>query len=101
VVLARWGSAAWIVGLFVLTTLPWQLLWGSDRERALLHDDRAYVLAENDTDLLVYDADEGATVRFAPGDVPGLQRMGITGYLFEESAAFESHQPECVSIAFP
>jgi hypothetical protein len=97
VTLARWGSCAWIVFLFVFTAMPWQLLWGSDRERALLDGDRAYVVAEDQAGLLVYNAEEGVTIRYRPQQA-GLRRLGINGYMFEEPAAFRSGQPECAAL---
>ena len=96
--MARWGSAAWIVLLVLIATLPWKLASESDRERVRLDGERAYVLKETDTGLLIYRAESGSTVHYRNDDTRVLERLGIDGYLFEEPEAFESTRPLCESV---
>ena len=87
-----------MVLLVLIATLPWKLVNDSDRERARLNGERAYILNESAAGLLIYRAETGSAIHYPQENVMGLERQGIDGYLFEEPEAFASAEPGCSSI---
>ena len=87
-----------MVLLVLIATLPWKLVNDSDRERALLNGERAYILMETASGLLIYRAESGSTAHYRNDDLTGLERLGIEGYLFEEPDAFASTEVGCSSV---
>ena len=92
---ARWGSMGWMIILVVIMTLPWQLLWKSERPRALLNNERAYILVETEADLVIYNAERRSTEHYRKDEAPELERQNTTGYLFEDQEAFTSSRSGC------
>jgi len=90
---SRWGSLALIFLLLIVATLPWRLLWNSFHERALVDGERAYVLVETDTELVMYHPEANASFRHQKSSLVDLERMGVEGYLFEDIQTFESGEP--------
>lgn len=97
---ARWASLTWLVVLVVIVTLPWRVLWDSDYERARIGGERAYVLVENEREVVAYTPASSSTRVYERGTVE-IDRLGILGYLFEEPEAFESSLPRCDLIVTP
>lgn len=97
--LARWSSAGWLVLLVIAAALPWRVLWNSYYERIRIGDERAYLLDEGAEGLLAYTPSTSSARRFPAAD-PGLERLGVLGYLFEEPEVFESPLPRCSSTQF-
>ena len=89
VTLARWGSLAWIAILVVVMTWPWRLLWDNNHPRALLDGAPAYILLENEAEVVVYMPLTRATQRHPKDDSVALERLGTIGYLFEGTEPFE------------
>jgi hypothetical protein len=95
VALARWAGLAWILGLVLLATAPWRLLWNNERPRALLNGERAYILLERGADVVIYNAERRAT-NLHRGNGPGaLERRDTDGYVFEDAAAFARPHSGC------
>jgi len=100
VAFSRWGSLAWIVGLIVVSTLPWRIM-NADAERLRVDGEPGYLLGETPSELLVFTPDTGfadARDRAAAG---GIVRLGIRGHPFEGAAAFDSGLPWCESFSSP
>jgi len=93
VAFARWASLAWIVGLLVLTTMPWQLLNNLEGERVLLDGRPGYLLRETASELLIFDPELGETVVRPPESSARLQRFDTRGYPFEGLEAFRRRAP--------
>jgi Protein kinase domain len=89
VALARWGSLAWILFLVLIVTAPWRLIWHNDMPRVLAGGERAYILREQDDDLVIYNAERGVTQSYRIGEQPSLDRLGTVGYVFETKEQFE------------
>ena len=85
----RWGTLAWVVFLLILVTLPWRLVYDSTHERALLGGEQAYILMETEDELLLFRAESEITSRHSKGEIPGFQRLGTRGYIFEGPEFFE------------
>jgi hypothetical protein len=98
VAVARWGSIALIALLVLIQSIPWRVLWDPEIERVLVDDERAYLLMETPTDLVVYKPERGFTEVHAKNGPAAIVRKHINGYVFEERAAFDSNQRKCLSI---
>ncbi len=85
----RWGTLAGIGFLLILVTLPWRLVYDSTHERALLGGEQAYILMETEEELLLFRAESEITSRHSKGEIPGFQRLGTRGYIFEGTEFFE------------
>ena len=85
----RWGTLAWIGVLVILVTLPWRLVYDSTHERALLGGEQAYILMETEDELLLFRAESEITSLHSKGEIPGFQRLGTRGYIFEGPEIFE------------
>jgi hypothetical protein len=92
--LARWGGLALICLLALILTAPWRLLW-TESPRAMLNSERYYILRETDANLLLYNARSRITERYRIDEVPQLQRLNTSGYIFEDAEAFASPEPGC------
>jgi hypothetical protein len=90
--LAKWASAAWLVVLVIVATLPWRVLWDSEYPRALIGAERAYVIGEDEGRVLAYTPSSHSVQSYQSDDV---SRLGVIGYLFEEPEVFESSLPGC------
>jgi len=88
VAVARWGSFAWILILVFILTAPWRLLWHNDMPRILVGGERGYILAEGSDDIVIYNAQRGATESFRIAEAPPLVRLGTIGYVFETEEEF-------------
>jgi hypothetical protein len=95
VAMAKWGGLAWVVIIAIVTTMPWRLLWDTYHPRALLDGEQSYILMEMETELLIYTPGTRSTERISGNDTERLQRLGTTGYLFEDSLAFGRQVPGC------
>ena len=89
-----WGSLGWTVILLLMVTLPWRLLHDNDYQRVLVDGERAYILRDNPAELVIYVAGTGSTDRYPTDQYPrdedlGLERLGVDGYVFEGSRAFD------------
>lgn len=93
VALSRWGSLAWIAVLLLISALPWRLVGGSDAERVLFQGERAYVLLENEREVVIYRPESGVTGVHSKDEGLDLKRSGVLGYPFESAAAFERGEP--------
>jgi hypothetical protein len=93
--LAKWGGLAWVVIVTIVMTMPWRLLWDNDHPRALLEGERAYILMETDTELLIYRPGAQSTERISGDEGRTLERLGTSGYLFEDSVAFRTPLSGC------
>jgi hypothetical protein len=91
--LAKWGGLAWILILVLIMTMPWRLLWDNEYPRAVLGGERVYILVERGSDLVLYNAERGATERYRRGEGPELQRRNTVGYVFEGAQAFAQNRP--------
>jgi serine/threonine protein kinase len=89
--LAKWGGLAWIVGLVLILTMPWRLLW-NEHPRAVLRGERVYILVERGSDLVLYNADRRAAERYQTGTGEELIRQGTAGFLFEDAHAFAGRE---------
>ncbi|MCJ7627519.1 MAG: hypothetical protein MUO50_03925, partial [Longimicrobiales bacterium] len=87
---SRWGSLAFIIVLLIMATLPWRLRYDNDHERVLLDGERAYILLETDSDLVIYHAGRESAARYSKDEDLKLERLGVIGYLFENWGVFES-----------
>ncbi len=83
------------MALVVIVTLPWQMLWASESDRVLLNGERAYILAETDVELVIYNAERNVTVQHNKADSNGLERLSTTGYVFEGPQAFDAELANC------
>jgi hypothetical protein len=92
---ARWGSLAVILLLIFAVTLPWRLMWAGGDERVLINGERAYVLGETKTHVILHNAERRTTAVYALDELPPLQRLGVSGHVFEEPAVFHSGAPDC------
>ena len=61
----------------------------------MLSGERAYILLETDSDIVIYNAEQGQTRHFRKDEPLELERKNTTGYLFEEPEAFEDPRPGC------
>jgi hypothetical protein len=95
----RWGSAGLILLLTLVMAVPWRLTFLTGQERVRIGSDRGYVLRENDTHLVVYNADQRRTTAYAQ-PAAGVSRLGVQGNVFEEPAIFASGIQECESVGF-
>jgi len=86
--LAKWGGFAWIVILVLMLTMPWRLLWDNEHPRALLRGERAYILMERGSDVVLYNAERGVAERYQAETGQELTRQGTIGYLFEDAHDF-------------
>jgi hypothetical protein len=93
--LAKWGGLAWVVIVAIVMTMPWRLLWDNDHPRALLDGERTYILMETDTELLIYRPGTQSTERISGDEGRRLERLGTSGYLFEDSVAFRTPLSGC------
>ena len=93
--MAKWGGLAWVVIVAIVMTMPWRLLWDNDHPRALLDGERTYILMETETELLIYRPRTRATERIGGSDGQRLERLGTSGYLFEDSVAFRTPLSGC------
>jgi len=93
--IARWGSLVWLLLLLALTTMPWRLLWAAEYPRVLVGGERAYILTETDSDLVIYNAEQNLTEHHRKDEPLELERRNTTGYLFEEPEAFDGERPGC------
>ena len=93
--LARWGSLAGIVMLLLMLTIPWRLMWDATGERVRIDGERAYVVSELGDDLLLYNPERRRAERYESGVGGAIERLGVTGFFFEEPAVFESGLTEC------
>jgi hypothetical protein len=93
--LAMWGGLAWVIIIAIVTTMPWRLLWDNDHPRALLEGERAYILMEMETELLIYRPQTRSTERIGEREARQLERLGTMGYLFEDSVAFQGELRGC------
>ena len=87
--LSRWGSLGWIVVLVLISALPWRLVGDSSAERVLFRGDRAYVLMENEREVVIYRPESGITSVHSKGEALDLIRSGVLGQPFESAEAFE------------
>jgi hypothetical protein len=90
---SRWGSLAWIAILLLVATLPWRVMNDNAHERALLDGERAYIVAETRTEVLLFRPELGATTRHEKSPDLVLTRLGIPGFAFEEASTFHSGVP--------
>lgn len=95
---ARWGSAAIILLLVFVVTLPWRLMWAGGDERVLIDGERGYVLQETPSHVILHNAEQRTTMAYAVDDLPPLERLGVTGNVFEEPAAFHSGATDCTGL---
>jgi len=91
---SMWGSLGCTVILLLMVTMPWQLLHDNHFQRARLDGERAYILRENTAELVIYVAGTESTKRYPTEQYPrdedvGLERLGVDGYVFEGSIAFD------------
>jgi hypothetical protein len=93
--LAKWGGLTWVVIVAIVMTMPWRLLWDNDHPRALLDGERTYILMETDTELLIYRPGTRSTERMSRDEGRRLERLGASGYLFEDSVAFHTPLSGC------
>ncbi len=93
--LAKWGGLAWVIIVALVMTMPWRLLWDNDHPRALLDGERTYILMETDTELLIYRPRTQSTERISGAEGQRLERLGTSGYLFEDSVAFRTPLSGC------
>jgi serine/threonine protein kinase len=92
--LARWGSLAWIIALILIVTAPWRTLWDNARPRVRVDGNRAYIVLERDSDLVIYDADRNETRVLRTSEPITLQRLGTVGYVFEGARQFDRSLPQ-------
>jgi hypothetical protein len=95
--LARWASAAWLVVLIVVATLPWRVLWDSNYPRILIGTERAYAIVEAEEEMLAY-TPSTRSVRPYDRDAVDITQLGVIGYVFEEPEVFESGLPRCDAV---
>ncbi|MDH3292459.1 MAG: protein kinase [Gemmatimonadota bacterium] len=88
VAVARWGGLVWMFILVMIMTMPWRLLYQNERERALLDDERVYILVERDADLVVYNAERRSTRLYRKDGTVDLKRLNTSGYVFENAEEF-------------
>jgi hypothetical protein len=96
--IARWGSAALIVLLVIVMTLPWRIVIAPGKERIRMGADRGYILHETTTEVLIYNATRGTTSIHPRSGLDTFTRLGINGYVFEEPHVFDSGQQKCYSV---
>ena len=96
---SMWGGLGCTFVLLLMITMPWRLLHDNVRPRVHVDGERAYVLVENEVELVIYVASTESTDRYPTDRYPrdedlGLDRLGVDGYVFEGSIAFdEGHDP--------
>lgn len=95
VAMAKWGGLTWVVLITIVMTLPWRLLYQNTHPRALFEGERAYIVMETDSEMLLYRPTTRSTERIRAGAGADLERLGATGYLFEGPDAFGSGRPGC------
>ena len=88
IALAKWGGLAWVIIMVIVMTLPWRLLWDNTHERALLDGQRTYILTETDTEWVIYNPISESTDRVRKGVGREIERLGTSGYLFEDRDSF-------------
>lgn len=88
IALATWGGLAWVIIMVIVMTLPWRLLWDNTHERALLDGQRTYILTETDTEWVIYNPISESTDRVRKGVGREMERLGTSGYLFEDRESF-------------
>ncbi|MDX1396681.1 MAG: serine/threonine-protein kinase, partial [Gemmatimonadota bacterium] len=94
---ARWGSLAWLIGLLVLLTVPWRIIYG-ENERIRLDGRPAYLLQQTEATLLVVGGERGFARVVDRGEGTDVERLGVHGSPFEGRVAFESGLPGCEAI---
>ncbi|GMR13966.1 MAG: hypothetical protein BMS9Abin29_2193 [Gemmatimonadota bacterium] len=95
VAVAKWGGLAWVVIILIVMTLPWRLLWDNNHARALLDGEQTYILMETETELVTYNPGTRSTDRIPGRAGRQLERLGTSGYLFEEPGSFQSAGTGC------
>jgi serine/threonine protein kinase len=92
--LTRWGGIALIFALVLVLTAPWRVLWTA-APRVRLHGERHYILRENDVGMLLYNPRTKTTVNHRISDIPRLERLNTSGYIFEDEQAFTNLDAGC------
>ena len=95
IALAKWGGLAWVVIIFMVTMMPWRLLYDNDHARALIDGEPAYILMETEAELLIYRPGNGSAERLSTGEGLQVERLGTLGYLFEDPSSFMRDRPGC------
>ena len=86
---SRWGSLGWTVILLLMVTMPWRLLYENAHLRVRVDGERAYVLVETESELVIYGAETGSTERYRKDEDLSLERLEADGYLFEGPTRFD------------
>jgi len=94
----RWGSLLLLGILILMMTVPWRLLWDSKAERLYIDGEPAYALIESATELVAYHPGRRVTERHDTSGAAEIERLGLTGYVFEEESVFQSDLPQCLSV---
>jgi len=90
VLLSKWASLGSVLVLVMVVTAPWRLLWSNFHERVLLDGERAYVVIETESELVIYRPGIRSSGRYPKREGLGLERLGTVGYVFEEPEVFEA-----------
>jgi hypothetical protein len=86
--LVRGGGLVWMVILVMILTMPWRLLFLNDHRRALLHEERVYIILERGESSVLYDAEQ-QSIRVIPKDgTAGFEQLDSRGYVFESAEQF-------------
>jgi hypothetical protein len=76
--------------------MPWRLLYQNDHLRVRVDGERAYILVETETELVIYSAETGSTDRYRKDENLSLERLEADGYLFEGPTRFDDGaSPQC------
>jgi serine/threonine protein kinase len=89
---ARWASLACIVGLVLVMTVPYRLVWDGPYQRVWVGGERGYVLVEDADEVTVYNADRMRAERYSRNEIEPLNTVG---HLFENASAFRGREPGC------
>jgi Protein kinase domain len=95
VAVAKWGGLAWVIIIAIVMTLPWRLLWDNTHARALLDGEQTYILEDTGREWVIYTPRTRSTDLVRRGGGQQLERLGTSGYLFEDSASFRSGEAGC------
>jgi serine/threonine protein kinase len=91
----KWGGLVWVIIVAMVMTLPWRLVWDNERPRVLWDGEPAYILVETEIDLVLYNPRTQVTERLLRGQEEGLERLGTSGYVFEDPESFTSPRSGC------